>query len=99
MENTVNNNGAMGINLEPNSSYNEIVNNTVGFNGWLGIHMQDNSANNLILFNICSNNTDGISVRTPNNTISGNYVVNNSGYGIHLWNSDSDPNALSNNIT
>lgn len=98
-ENIVNNNGNMGINLDPNSPYNEIVNNTVNFNGWLGIHMQANSTNNLILSNNCSFNADGISVRTPNNTISGNYVVNNSGYGIHLWNSDSGPNALSNNIT
>ncbi len=99
MENTVNNNGNKGISLDPNSSYNEIVNNTVSFNGWLGIHMQASSTNNLVLSNNCSYNSQGISVRTPNNTISGNYVVNNSGYGIHLWNSDSGPNALSNNIT
>ena len=99
MENTVNNNGNMGINLAPNSSYNEIVNNTVNFNGWLGIHFNDDSTNNLIMSNNCSYNVDGISVRTANNTISENYIEYNSGYGIHLWGGDTGNHTLSNNIT
>ena len=61
--------------------------------------MQDNSSNNLILSNNCSYNSEGISVRTPNNTISENYIESNSGSGIHLWNSDSIHNTLSNNFT
>ena len=98
MENTVNNNGNMGINLSPNSSYNEIVNNTVNFNGF-GIHFNDNSANNLILDNNCNHNIYGIIVRTPNNTISGNYVEYNSVVGMHFWSADAYNNTQNNNIT
>jgi len=98
MENTVNNNGNMGINLSPNSSYNEIVDNIVNFNGF-GIHFNDNSANNLILDNNCSHNIYGIIVRTPNNTISGNYVEYNSVVGMHFWSADAYNNTQNNNIT
>ncbi len=98
-ENIVNFNGIMGINLSPNCSYNEIVNNTVNFNGLFGIHFNDNSTNNLILDNNCSHNIYGIVVRTPNNTISGNYIEYNSEVGLHFWSADAYNNTQNNNIT
>ena len=98
-ENIVNFNGLMGINLAPNYSYNEIVNNIVNFNGLFGIHFGDNSANNLILDNNCSHNNEGIVVRTPNNTISGNYIEYNSEVGILLFSADAYNNTQNNNIT
>jgi len=97
-ENTVNNSGAMGINLEPESSYNEIVNNTVIFNGWVGIRLAVNSTNNIIHGNNVNSNTDiGILLsESSNNSIKENTVNSNGAGGITLE-SNSENNTIQGN--
>lgn len=98
-ENTANNNGGRGINLETNSSYNDVVNNNANFNGWVGILLGGNSTNNLIMSNTLTNNLDGMAILSAHNTISDNTIESNAAAGIALWESSSILNADYNNIT
>ncbi|KKK47053.1 hypothetical protein LCGC14_3159070, partial [marine sediment metagenome] len=95
-----------GIYLNRSSSDNTISGNKVYNNGYSGIHLVDKSKNNIILENTIYNNYNGITIsssffdRCEYNTISKNYISNNTQKGIFIKESDNNDiteNIISNN--
>ncbi|MDI9394945.1 MAG: NosD domain-containing protein [Euryarchaeota archaeon] len=102
--NLVNSNALSGIILERSSNNNNIISNTAksnnGFSTSSGIILSS-SDNNNIANNDVSENRRGISITSSasGNTVSGNAVNSNSGYGILLETSGINNNLTSNTVS
>ena len=93
-------NNEMGIYMISNSDNNTISENIADSNLRYGMYVYSNSNNNIIYNNTISANGDastdaGIYIRSYNNSVIGNYVINNNYKGFYLsW---ADNNTIINN--
>ncbi len=86
--NTVLDNGVIGIDISFDSNKNTIVNNTVSGHVAVGISLSRNSDSHTVANNTISNNRRGITSGGSNNVISGNILLANTEWGIYASGDD-----------